>query len=589
MKPKLFPLMLSLLAPAGLTHAWLITQTSASIFYVDPGAVPAQLANYASYTITNDTGVAAPDVWASIGGFSTANISLGPFETGVVHLGALAAGQSATAFFYLQGSVTAAPTNYTVSIYSSQPPGVPLASQAFSYIKVQSTISAGANTVSTVTVSPNPPALGGVLTIQVDGATGVVGSNDVIAFTPASYLDWPSNCYQLLSTSITVQSPNAGTYLGRLVVPTPLPSNGNSAYTCIYTFRILCQPGSNVAASPISYISSGAVEKHTTITYVAPPVLPAQNYLVVSKTASLSTAVWPEPVTYYLSVQNTGTTLSTFDSFVDMLPSLPGSPIYVTGTSKLDGTSTYDPVQSASTLTWSGIYYVQPLSSTVMSFDLLFPEIQGVYTNQAIANLGIYQLDTTTDTSDNSPAAYSLLLLDPTPTSTATATPTLTATPTATPTATHSPTSTITPTFTNSATQTPSSTITPTFTHSATQSPTFTVSPSHTATPTWTPTPPPLVLHLYPASPNPSSDGGIHFTYYVAVDSRVEIRVYDIAGEKLRDLDPYSAFAGINAEFWDGKNSAGRPVASGIFIYRVSATSVRDEHKSDFAKCSIER
>ena len=99
----------------------------------------------------------------------------------------------------------------------------------------------------------------------------------------------------------------------------------------------------------------------------------------------------------------------------------------------------------------------------------------------------------------------------------------------------------------------------------------------------------PLLLHLYPASPDPFRDQGVFFTYFVSVDSDVTIKVYTISGELVRTLDPYRALAGNNHELWDGRNWAGAPVASGVFIYRVEAVSDRDEHKSDFAKCAAVR
>jgi flagellar hook assembly protein FlgD len=70
----------------------------------------------------------------------------------------------------------------------------------------------------------------------------------------------------------------------------------------------------------------------------------------------------------------------------------------------------------------------------------------------------------------------------------------------------------------------------------------------------------------------------------VPVDARVDIKVYTVSGELVRELDPFDALEGKNRQFWDGKNSAGNAVASGVFIYRVAAASQRGEHVHDFGK-----
>jgi flagellar hook assembly protein FlgD len=69
----------------------------------------------------------------------------------------------------------------------------------------------------------------------------------------------------------------------------------------------------------------------------------------------------------------------------------------------------------------------------------------------------------------------------------------------------------------------------------------------------------------------------------------VEIRVYTVSGEVVRDLEPYPALAGNQEEFWDGKNRSGLPVSSGVFIYRILATSPRGEQIGAFGKCAAIR
>jgi M6 family metalloprotease-like protein len=173
--------------------------------------------------------------------------------------------------------------------------------------------------------------------------------------------------------------------------------------------------------------------------------------------------------------------------------------------------------------------------------------------------------------------------------STSTATPTFT--PTSTRTSTPSNTDTITLTFTHSitATITPTSTFTPTpsCTTSPTHTPTLTATP--TITPSLTPTPLPLVLHLHPSNPNPFGSQGTYLTFWLSTAARCDVEIWSVSGEKVRDLEPVECKQGGNEIFWDGKNRSGRPVASGVYIYRIVAISPRNERGQGFAKCAAVR
>ncbi len=154
--------------------------------------------------------------------------------------------------------------------------------------------------------------------------------------------------------------------------------------------------------------------------------------------------------------------------------------------------------------------------------------------------------------------------------------------PTPSPTCTASPT--VSASFTATATASPS----PTLAASSTASPTPTVSRTWTPVPSDTPTPVKLLLHLLAPNPDPSN-GPIYLGYYVSVPCEVDVGVYTVSGELVRTLDPFQAAAGNNEELWDGKNSYGVSVASGIFLYRVLAKSRDGDQKSDISKCAILR
>jgi predicted permease len=68
---------------------------------------------------------------------------------------------------------------------------------------VEDTIAANANKVNTTVTTPNPPSVGGLVTITVTGGTGTIGSAMVLAFTPASFSNWRADALQLINTQIT--------------------------------------------------------------------------------------------------------------------------------------------------------------------------------------------------------------------------------------------------------------------------------------------------------------------------------------------------------------------------------------------------
>ncbi len=172
-----------------------------------------------------------------------------------------------------------------------------------------------------------------------------------------------------------------------------------------------------------------------------------------------------------------------------------------------------------------------------------------------------------TDTLNNtSEFATNVLVPPPTPTSTHTPTFTVTPTVTRTPTATHSATITRTRTITVTSTVSVTSTITPTFTIS----PTPTISPTRTATPTCTVTPdnPLLGLDLGDKSvlayPNPAK-GRMTFVFHLDIAAKVEITLYNLAGERA---------AGLSGDFPAGRGQSLvwnlADVAPGVYVCRMA-------------------
>jgi hypothetical protein len=111
------------------------------------------------------------------------------------------------------------------------------------------------------------------------------------------------------------------------------------------------------------------------------------------------------------------------------------------------------------------------------------------------------------------------------------------------------------------------------------------------ATPTLTPPPAGtgLILHPFLPNPDPFGEDGIYFPYLVSLPCHVEIRIFTITGQVVRDLKPSDVSAGENEAFWDGANDAGKPVASGVFLVRLSATAADGSTKFLFEKCAALR
>jgi len=187
-----------------------------------------------------------------------------------------------------------------------------------------------------------------------------------------------------------------------------------------------------------------------------------------------------------------------------------------------------------------------------------------------------------------------------TPTFTITRTPTITSTwtgtftftpsftqtytPTITNTFTNSPTFTITATVTPTSTETPTFTITNTFTVTPTVTPTYTVTetftqtPTPTITPTFTPTPPPFRLIGKGNFPNPFVSD-TYLVYWLSTPAQtVKLMVYTVSGEKVFWDDTLTGTAGYNSYHWTGVNRALKPIASGVFIYRIDAYDDNGNH-----------
>jgi hypothetical protein len=79
---------------------------------------------------------------------------------------------------------------------------------------------------------------------------------------------------------------------------------------------------------------------------------------------------------------------------------------------------------------------------------------------------------------------------------------------------------------------------------------------------------------LGPAFPNPFRSGQAStIEFSLAEDGPVSLVVYDLAGRRCRTLLAGRATAGPHRASWDGRDDSGRPVAAGIYLYRVNSAA----------------
>jgi hypothetical protein len=89
----------------------------------------------------------------------------------------------------------------------------------------------------------------------------------------------------------------------------------------------------------------------------------------------------------------------------------------------------------------------------------------------------------------------------------------------------------------------------------------------------------PKSFAVYPCVPNPFNPTTT-IRYDVAVGGGVvTLRVYDVAGRVVTTLVDGALVAGTRTVTWNGRDSGGAPVASGVYFYRFTAPGYSQTHK----------
>jgi hypothetical protein len=73
---------------------------------------------------------------------------------------------------------------------------------------------------------------------------------------------------------------------------------------------------------------------------------------------------------------------------------------------------------------------------------------------------------------------------------------------------------------------------------------------------------------LYQNQPNPLR-GNTSIRYALPLRGHVRLEVFDISGKKVRTLVNRIESAGKHSATWDGRDTSGNPVASGVYYYRL--------------------
>jgi hypothetical protein len=88
---------------------------------------------------------------------------------------------------------------------------------------------------------------------------------------------------------------------------------------------------------------------------------------------------------------------------------------------------------------------------------------------------------------------------------------------------------------------------------------------------------------LAAAQPNPFNPVTT-IEYQIAVATKVDLKVFDLRGRLVRTLVAGPQPQGLHAVRWDGRDGAGRSVASGVYVYRMVAGDFAQERKMTLLK-----
>ena len=93
----------------------------------------------------------------------------------------------------------------------------------------------------------------------------------------------------------------------------------------------------------------------------------------------------------------------------------------------------------------------------------------------------------------------------------------------------------------------------------------------------------PVSYVLHPSQPNPFNPR-TEIRYELPADGSVSLTVYDVTGRQVRVLVNESKQAGVHSASWDGTDSQGRALASGVYFYRLEALGFSQTRRMTLVK-----
>ena len=394
-------------------------------FFVDDKSSLGLLYNYAAYMISNNTAATIPSVYVSITNIAGTNlIQLASTDTGVRALGALSPGQAKMAAFYLKGpSLTAnaqsllnlTNENHTIFVLNG-PPGVGsvLASANFGFTNIIYAIEALANKITLITNLNAAALLGSTVTMLIGGDTGTIGGQNSVSFSPAVLGGWRPDAYELVGSRVVfTQNP---AFTNQIYLDPTIPGFTNfsgQSYTNTFTFRAVKPTGTNIQISPFDYVDSGSGTKHTAFSSLSSSggsnvIYSATNVVnIINQTVTPNSLFAPGGiVTYTITFTNFAVNSGniTLDEIVDLLPGTPANATFVPGSATFNAAPLADPIIVGQALHWATPFVIPATNISVLTFQAVAPLPAGAYTNSVTALIGSTQIDSTSDTTDNSPS-----------------------------------------------------------------------------------------------------------------------------------------------------------------------------------------
>ncbi|MCX7698412.1 MAG: hypothetical protein N2114_02975, partial [Candidatus Goldbacteria bacterium] len=378
---------------------------------------------------------------------------------------------------------------------------------------------------------------------------------------------------------LTIIAPNSAigsiTLNGSIINPSIFSTIITSGFS---SARISISPGLHTITSPFnfgiwaygfreyeSYGFQGGTGINLYTSTITPTITPTRT---ITSTCTITSS---------RTITRTFTTTWTSSSTQTITPTRTESPTF-TVTRTITPTQTYSFTR---TLTLTRTYTFTG-TNTLTTTNTISPTI-----SQTIILKNTYTLSHTIIPSEtwvtNSPTFNFTYTCSETLTPVITLASTFSKTPTTTLTFTHTFSITLTPSFTI----TNSSSFTNTVSLSPTISPTFTLTSTMTNTKTITMTVTmnlnkPLVLELKGNFPEQDK---INIIFFLSKEAKVNIKIFTVSGEIVLDKKIYGN-SGYNCFFWDGLNNKKRKVASGVYIYKITA-ELKDEKQSIMNKLFI--